>query len=265
MKKIIHNLLSCCFVFLVLLSMLLAFPVQAAVICPGEYDGHLQGITVDENGAIYWSFTVALVKTDAAGKMLEKINVATHHGDLCHVEGKVYVAVNLGKFNQEPGHADSWVYVYDAKDLTLLAKYPVPQLVHGAGGMDVYKDHFYLVGGLPEGYVENYVYEFDHEFNFIKRHVIESGYTRLGIQTACFADGFWWFGCYGNPKVMIKTDQSFDFIAKYEVDPSLGIETIGPDQFLIGKRYKSDKERGQLVKARPDSVKGLLFLDNSSE
>ena len=68
---------------------------------------------------IYWSFTTQLVKTDLDGKVLKKIPVANHHGDLCHVGGKLYAAVNLGKFNDPKGNADSWVYEYDAKDLEI--------------------------------------------------------------------------------------------------------------------------------------------------
>lgn len=67
-----------------------------AVTCEGTYPHHLQGICVDKDW-IYWSFTTALVKTDLDGKPLKK--VTNHHGDLCFYDGKIYVAVNLGKFN----------------------------------------------------------------------------------------------------------------------------------------------------------------------
>ena len=33
---------------------------------------------------------------------------------------------------------------------------------------------------------------------FLILPVVKSGYTRLGVQTAAFADGRWWFGCYGS-------------------------------------------------------------------
>ena len=83
----------------------------AEIMCQGAYGGHLQGIAVDEEKAIFWSFTVNLVKTDMEGKFLESVPVTDHHGDLTVYNGKVYVAVNIGKFNQEPGQANSYIYV----------------------------------------------------------------------------------------------------------------------------------------------------------
>jgi hypothetical protein len=35
---------------------------------------------------------------------------------------------------------------------------------------------------------ENYVYEYDTDFRFVKNHTLASGHTYLGIQTATFAD-----------------------------------------------------------------------------
>jgi len=200
---------------------------QERIDCPGEYGGHLQGVVTDcadgKPTAIFWSFTVALVKTDIKGQLLKAIDVPTHHGDLASCDGKVYAAVNLKLFNEEPGKADSWVYVYDANDLRLLAQYAVPEVVHGAGGMEYHNGHFYVVGGLPIGYTENYVYEYDATFKFVQRHVINSGYTEKGIQTAAFFNGAWWFGCYGKPNVLLKTDESFRFLGKYDQEWALGI------------------------------------------
>ena len=57
--------------------------------CEGFYPMHLQGICADKE-AIYWCFTTQLVKTDLSGKLLKKVPVANHHGDLCFHDGKVY-------------------------------------------------------------------------------------------------------------------------------------------------------------------------------
>src|SRR5262249_27014854 len=129
------------------------------VTCEGAYEQHLQGVCVD-SAAIYWCFTTTLVKTNLNGKLLKKVTVATHHGDLCIDNGKLYVAVNLGKFDDPQGNADSWVYVYNAKDLSIVAKHKVPEVFHGAGGIGIRGGHFYVVGGLPDGVEENYVYEY---------------------------------------------------------------------------------------------------------
>lgn len=105
-----------------------------AVQCEGYYPMHLQGICTDEKDTIFWCFTAALVKTDNKGKLLKKVPVPNHHGDLCHHDGKI----------------------------------------------------------------------------FIKTHVLKSGYTLLGIQTATFANGHFWFGCYGGK--LLKADPSLKLV-----------------------------------------------------
>jgi len=231
----------------VLLSICAAFiagPAAADVVCPGAYGGHLQGIAVEPGKAVYWSFTVELVKTDLEGNVLKQVPVPSHHGDPAYADGKVYVAVNLGQFNKEPGHADSWVYVYDAGDLSLIAKHETQEVVHGAGGMDCHDGHFYVIGGLPEGYDENYAYEYDGDLAFVKRHVIDSGYTLLGIQTACRFNGYWWFGCYGNPRILLQTDDAFRCLGRYEADWSVGIAGLSGDTLLRGiTRQQPDTKR----------------------
>ena len=211
--------------------------------CAGDYQHHLQGVCTNQADAIYWSFTTELVKTDRRGKVIKRIPVASHHGDLCFHEGKVFVAVNLGRFNDPRGNADSWVYIYDAGTLDLLAKHATQQVFHGAGGIGAMNGRFYVIGGLPDGIEENYVYEYDADFAFVKKHVIKSGWTRLGIQTATYHDGSWWFGCYGNPKILLKTDTDFKMQGRYEFDCSLGIVGIARGQFLVAKGPRTEAGR----------------------
>ena len=66
--------------------------------------------------------------------------------NLCFEDTRLYVAVNLGRFNDPKGNADSWVYVYNSDDLVLLAKHPVEEVFHGAGGIGFSNGHFYVVG-----------------------------------------------------------------------------------------------------------------------
>ncbi|GAB5404564.1 MAG: hypothetical protein Aurels2KO_27950 [Aureliella sp.] len=204
-----------------------------AAACSGTYSNHLQGVCTDEK-AIYWSFTTELVKSDLDGKTLAKVPVANHHGDLCIRNGKIYVAVNLGKFNDPAGNADSWVYVYDAQSLKELSRHETQEVFHGAGGVGVKGDHFFVVGGLPDAGKENFVYEYDSQFSFVKKHVIKSGHTHLGIQTATFAHDRWWFGCYGTPQVLLVTDAEFNLIGRHKFDCSLGIEGLSDGRLLIG-------------------------------
>ena len=192
-----------------------------SVLCAGKYAGHLQGICRGSGGNFFWSFTQALVKTNIQGKVMKKVKVADHHGDVCFANGKIYCAVNFGAFNDPKGNADNWVYVYDSKNLEFLAKHPVPEVKHGAGGIAVKSGRFIVVGGLPEGIQENYVYEYDKAFHFKKRHIVKSGWTKLGIQAAAFAQGHWWFGCYGN--VLLKTTPDFKVVGKYNFNCGYGV------------------------------------------
>ncbi|MCA8992874.1 MAG: cellulase family glycosylhydrolase [Planctomycetaceae bacterium] len=231
------------------------------VACEGTYPHHLQGVCVDDSH-IYWSFTTKLVKTDLEGHVLLKIPVANHHGDLCFHDGKLYVAVNLGKFNDPNGNADSWVYVYDAQSLKELSRHQTAEVFHGAGGIGFTNEHFFVVGGLPEGFQENFVYEYDRQFQFVKKHIVPSGHTLLGIQTATFANDRWWFGCYGDPKILLVTDDKFQMQGRYEFDCSLGIVPLPGGRFYVASgRCEQGKEcTGRLQLAVPSEEFGLLDI-----
>jgi len=228
--------------------------------CEGAYTNHLQGICTDGRDAIFWSWTDTMVKTDAHGRLLRQVSVANHHGDLCFLDGNVYVAVNLGKFNLPAGRANSWVYVYATDSLAELKRYPTPEVVHGAGGIAYHAGRFIVVGGLPPGTDENYLYEYDSKFRFQKRHVLASGYTLMGIQTVEFAEGSWWFGCYGNPRCLLRADQDFRLAGRWEFDASLGISGLGDRRFLIGQNTRglNGMHQGRVVLARFAESKGLI-------
>lgn len=236
------------------------------VACEGAYPKHLQGVCTNERDAIYWSFTTTLVKTDVDGHVTQKVRVADHHGDLCFHHGMLYVAVNLGQFNQPAGKEDSWVYVYDGDTLQEMAKHKVPELVHGAGGIAFHDGRFYVVGGLPPGAKENYVYEYDASFVFQKRHVVNSGYTLMGIQTIAHSADCWWLGCYGNPRVLVKADQTFSTLGKWNFDASLGLIPLTDGRFLVasGKLALGSGYSARLRLAVPDEKSGLRFVDEAT-
>ncbi len=228
------------------------------ITCEGSYPKHLQGVCADQK-SVFWSFTTRLVKTDLQGKVVKSVPVADHHGDLCLHNGNVFVAVNLGKFNDAAGNADSWIYVYNSETLEEVARHRVPEVFHGAGGIGFRDKHFWVVGGLPENVPENYVYEYDSAFVFQKRHVIASGHTHLGIQTATFAGDRWWFGCYGTPRILLVTDVDFKLLGRYEYDCSLGIEAWSGGGLLSASGTCSDGCRGRIRLAVPDPVHGLVL------
>jgi enterochelin esterase-like enzyme len=232
------------------------------VTCEGTYPKHLQGVCADRD-SLFWSFTTTLVKTDLQGKLLKSVQVADHHGDLCLHDGKVFVAVNLGKFNDAAGNADSWVFVYNSQTLEEVARHKVPEVFHGAGGIGFRDQRFWIVGGLPDHVSENYVYEYDSEFAFQKRHVIASGHTHLGIQTATFAHDRWWFGCYGTPQILLVTDASFKLLGRYEYDCSLGIAewSVGRLLSASGTCTPGKGCSGRIRTAIPDSLNGLRLSE----
>lgn len=242
------------------------------VTCEGTFPHHLQGVCTDEKDSIFWCFTTKLAKTDRIGKVVKQVDAANHHGDLCFHQGKVYVALNLGKFNDPKGNAESWVYVYDARDLSLLAKHKTPEVFHGAGGIAFHDGKFLVVGGLPDDVKENFVYEYDTDFKFVKKHTLASGHTHLGIQTATFAGRHWWFGCYGRPKsdtapstppILLKADASLKEVTRFEFDCSLGIVPVGDGTFLVarGGSTKDKGHTGRLVLAVPDQERGLKLVE----
>ena len=226
--------------------------------CEGAYAGHLQGVCTDGRGALYWSWSDNLVKTDVQGRVLATMPVAYHHGDLCFQDGRIYVAVNFGKFNEPAGQADSWVYVYDGDTLAEVARHPVPEVVHGAGGIAYHDGVFLVVGGLPEGVDENYLYAYDESFRLLQRHVLASGYTVKGIQTAAYADGAWWFATYGDTRYVMRVDDDFALTGRWVFDASLGLAPLGNGAWLIGHNEKSGDQlhRGGVERVDFDAVKG---------
>ena len=96
---------------------------------PMDNTMHQQGMDCDRNGAnaaMFFSTTNHIIKTDLDGNVLALASVQYHHGDLTYYDGKVYVAAEFGSMNTLGDFDDTWVYVYDAKDLSLVAKHPVP-------------------------------------------------------------------------------------------------------------------------------------------
>lgn len=229
------------------------FPAE--IVCEGLYPKHLQGIAGNQVDTLYWSFTDTLVKTDLKGKVVARAEVPTHHGDLCLLNDKLYVAWS-NRFNA-PG-ADSQVYIYDANSLALLGTVPVPEVTFGSGGLDYREGHFYIIGGLPTGYEENYVYEYDGQFQYLKTHVLPSGYTKLGIQTACFHDGYWWFGCYTveGKKGLLKADSELKLVGMYDVSPAIGLVGWGEGRFLMAEHF-GEQWQAKAVWMVPDEELGL--------
>ena len=89
--------------------------------------------------------------------------------------------------------------------------------------------------------------------------------TGVGIQTAAYHDGAWWFGCYGSPPILLKTDTKFRLLGRYEFDCSIGIVGVARDRLLVAKGPRTSKGRclGSLHLAQPDAKTGLMVLPDS--
>ena len=249
MKKI---LLSCVFAVMATLNGVARAPDE--IRCDGVFGRHLQGVATD-GSSIWWSFTVELVRTDLAGRVQCVRRVPKHHGDLCHVDGKVYVAVNFGPFNRDKG-GDGKVLAYDANTLEPCGEWPVPELVHGAGGMTFAKGNFFLVGGLPSTHESNYVYVYDTRFKFLRRVALTTGNTFMGIQTAAYEDGELLFGVYGwkgNPPGTLHCPLDLKSVVRRDINSSTGLVKLF-GKYYVGKTSCDDmgnNARGWLVRV-PD-------------
>ena len=214
------------------------------IVCAGDYGGHLQGVATD-GASIYWSFTVAVVKTDLTGRILASRKAPSHQGDLCYRDGVVYVAVNRGRFNTET-RGVSQVTAYDAKTLEPLWTKPLPEMPHGAGGMTWKGDHFYIIGGLPLRHEKNYVYEYTSDFTFVKRHDLDTGFTWMGIQTAAHEDDTFYFGIYGSkgdPAGVLACPDDLGSHRRYTCRGSVGILKLD-GAYYVGNT-PTDKKTGR--------------------
>ena len=217
---------------------------EKVITCDGDYRFHLQGVATD-GVDIYWSFTDEIIRTDLKGKILASQKAPSHQGDLCYKDGVVYVAVNRGEFNQE-NKAISEISAYDAKTLKPLNTWPI-DMPHGAGGMTWRGDRFFVVGGLPVTHDRNYIYEYTSDFKLIKRHELECGFTLMGIQTAAFENGYFYFGIYGdkgNPPGVIKASPDFRSYERFTGNGNVGIIKLGK-HFYTGKAFTDPENNAQ--------------------
>lgn len=232
---------------------------QVEVVCEGEYGGHLQGVASNRTDAIFWTFTTTLVKTDLQGRLRAKAGTLLHLGDPAWHDGKVYVPA-CSAWDRPTD--DSKVYVYDAADLKIIARIPLPDIQYGAGGIAYYAGHFFIVGGAPPESRENFVYEYDGEFHPVKTHIIPSGKTSLGVQNIGHFDGGFWLGCYGN--ILIKLDDSCKMTGQYKADTGYGLEAWEGTDVLVGgtesrDEGKSKRWRGRVRLGHTDPGGGVVL------
>lgn len=205
------------------------------IVCQGEYPGHLQGLATDGK-AIYWSFTRTIVKTGFDGKVLAKIAVPHHCGAPCWHDGKLYVPVCGSGFNRKlkPGAVSkNHIHVFDA-NLKPLAKYHIPELEYGAGGIAAHDGHFFVVGGRPKDLPGNTVHEYDGNFKPVRRHEVDFNSLK-GIQTINRVSDKWYFGCYGTERLTIETDADFRVLRRVRPNTAYGMIPLANGLVLVGQ------------------------------
>lgn len=205
----------------------------------GVFRGHLQGIDID-NGKIYFSQTFNLIRTDAKGNIERIIDAEYHHGDICIANGKLYCAVNKGKFNQDPklNLAKNFVYVYDL-NLKCLQIIPINNMPEGLGAIEYYNGKFYLGGGCYKKEKTFKIFQFSEDFKFEKIYEIPVGNSLLGVQTLARAHGKFWLGCYtikGDDYHLWEADDNFNIIKKHKELGDVGIAEVNQPnaKFLFG-------------------------------
>ena len=202
----------------------------AEVWCEGEYGAHLQGVAGDHEKALFWSFTLTLVKTDLQGRVQAKAKTVYHLGDLTYNDGKVYAAACTSW--DRPSN-NSKIYVYNADDLKLTEMKPVPEVTYGAGGIEYHDDRFYIVGGADPKAEDNRVYVYDHDFHHVATQVVPTGHTELGVQAITHHGGVFWLACYGN--MLFKLDDSLTITGKYPLDFGYGLKSWQGNLVLVGQ------------------------------
>ena len=215
--------------------------------CEGEYPWHLQGVATDGTN-IYWTFTTVLVKTDRAGKVQAKHEIARnegHMGDLCCRAGKVYVGMNMSY--RGGCRVGDEVWEYDARELKRLKKYPTPEAVWCNNGLEFYGGCFWVISSAPHHSRYNMVFRYTPDFKFMRCQMIDSGWTHLGVQTICRWGDKMLFGCYGHDKDPEQPHKSCTFIVDGKALVNAKKYGEFPDIVACEKRVNSSTAEGMLV------------------
>lgn len=177
--------------FMALALTLAIHAVAGEIICEANgFAGHLQGIAADATG-IYWSFYDTVVKTDYTGKTLTTVKNPRHAGDLCAVDGKIYVSTVYydSKMAAEEG-GTGWLYIYNA-DLVFEKKVALPKTPR-PDGITFLNGKFYIAGDDfgKESHPLNTISVYDANLNFERNITIDIGKeTKYGAQTLNAMDG----------------------------------------------------------------------------
>lgn len=209
------------------------------------YKQHLQGIAADTQH-IFWSFTTFLLKTDYRGKFVKQVPIPYHSGDICMVDGDIFVATDhrTKAGLKSNGNRKSAVLRFN-KNLELVKSYPIEPGHLKIEGITFFNGKFYVgVGNTRELHRKNDILILDRNFKLLKQLTVDIGCdTRFGVQNLFVSDGLICGGFYGGQSGFCFDPENLNIVKTFPVKPTVGIEKLhrsiaGNDQtWLVGGLY----------------------------
>lgn len=228
-------------VFLITASMLSAHPIVENL--NTSYYSHLQGIAADETG-VYWTFTDVLVKTDYKCNVLKEVKLSPHMGDICMVDGDIFVATDFRKPEDIAANNNKKSAVLQfSKDLVLKKKHTL-DIAYGIDGITFCNGKFYIAPGLGKTpKKETMIMVFDRDFKLLKEVRFKTGASmKYGAQNLTAINGFILASYYDDGKCSFILDpETFKIAATTELRPSTGFTSVpekisgNKNTFLIGR------------------------------
>ena len=215
--------------------------------------GHIQGIAASEE-AIYVAQMTLLLKFDWTGKLIRKVPVIKHTGDIAYHNGEIFAAVAV---YEGPNTGKGMIRVFD-RDLNLLRETLIDRTVDGIA---------YLDGVLFVGMgAKTQPSEKEHRVNVLGRFDAKTlaetapradfdyGYeTKFGFQNIA-TDGHVLYGTFysvkGAPQIAM-FDKSLKILGTHTLDANQGLDVVPPA--LTGGKLLFVKAKTKTTK-KPKSV-----------
>ncbi|MEA4863467.1 MAG: phospholipid carrier-dependent glycosyltransferase [Victivallaceae bacterium] len=209
--------------------------------CDGIYPQHLQGVARGDNDCLFWSFSNCLVKTDSHGKVIKKIDVHDHLGDVTCDGGMVYGTSSVIR-NYEKGAESGKVVAFRQSDLTAVAEYLQSDI--GYDGLTA-SAHGFAVAILPNppnGQTESIVAEYTPDFKTeLRRNIVKTPPTYSGVQNLARHDNGYIASCYGNHFYLL--DKDFNVVKKFKLDAAIGVLDGRGDTVWVAEHTLAERPR----------------------
>ena len=204
-------------------------PVEAT--STNKYHAHLQGVAMNENNEYFWSYTTTLVKTDDKGNVLAEAIVGSHHGDVVCYKDKLYCSFSeCDDYSVGANAGSAKIRVFSQDDLRLLDQITISE-ANGIDGIALTPRGFVVAAEPIPAHksVENFLFEYDHNFNLLAQYAIQTPPTSFGAQAITHAPDGYILTYYGNQ--LLRLNRDFEVIARYKYDSAFGIIADGDRGF----------------------------------